>query len=178
MNAENGTGIHKWYIIYSMKKREIMPLSFIFSQTLKIPFPHLETRKQQNKNQTKKHPTLRNTFVQKPQSPPLTKLDGCYYRNETQLKDMERAALNSGSEGFKRCKNNSTCIFQTGKWSHYRPEVLKDHSVNQSPIFLLGLQGKGKHGSEFPLGERKEGNRGNPGHCQKALGYSWRQMSM
>lgn len=40
-----------------MKKREIKPLSFIFSQTLKIPFPHLETRKKLNKNQTKPNNT-------------------------------------------------------------------------------------------------------------------------
>jgi hypothetical protein len=36
MNAENGTGIQKWYFIYSTKQREIKPLSSIFSNLLKL----------------------------------------------------------------------------------------------------------------------------------------------
>jgi hypothetical protein len=36
MNAENGTGIQKWYFIYSTKQREIKPLSSIFSNLSKL----------------------------------------------------------------------------------------------------------------------------------------------
>lgn len=77
-----------------MKKREIKPLSFIFFQTLKTP---LIKNQKKEKTHTEKHictkkkkkqqtttTTTKNPTTQYP-TPPLTKLDGCYYRNDNRL---------------------------------------------------------------------------------------------
>lgn len=147
------------YHLFNEKKRKIKPLSFISSQTLKTPFPHLETKEKKKKRQNKKPKTNPHWEIHLYKSytasqPAPHNIGWVLLQKWTRLTDMETAVLNSGSVGYKHCKNISTCIFQTGKWSHNRPEVRKDHSVNQNPILFLGLQGKGKHWSELPLGEK------------------------
>lgn len=77
MNAENGTRIQKWCSIYSLKKREIRPSSFIFSNLAKLP-PLIFS----------KITTLRNMFVQKPRiiPPPSQNQVAVNYRNKTRSK--------------------------------------------------------------------------------------------
>lgn len=79
-----------------MKKRDIKPLSFIFLPNSQNSLPslkqNLKEKQQKPKTHTEKQICTKTT--QYP-SPPLTKLNGCYYRNDTGLPVTERA-VNSG----------------------------------------------------------------------------------
>lgn len=148
------------YHLFNEKKRKIKVTFIHFLPNSQNSLPSFRNKTRKKKNQQNKKPKtnphweihLYKSYTASQPAP--HNIGWVLLQKWTRLTDMERAVLNSGFVGYKHCKNISTCIFQTGKRSHNRPEVRKDHSVNQNPILFLGLQGKGKHWSELPLGQK------------------------
>lgn len=173
MNAENRTRIQKWWSIYSLKGGRLGLLNFLqSSQTPSLHFSKI---------------TQWNIFVQKPHIiPPCTKSGGCITGMKPdqitwkESHHLYRNIIVLRIQVFCRIITSIVKILPPGSFK-FESDHIKDLRLQQTtvwtriPFSFKDLSGKGKYLEWVSFGKEWWENRGNPGHCRKALGSLWSQ---